>query len=74
MMDVPEDNNQHPEDIIEVSDDIIQDQHIEVAQAEPLKSQSSHISSRNSKQFLQVQGAGVVSEVIQELGIVVSSS
>lgn len=31
MMDVPEDNNQHPEDIIEVSDDVIQDQHIEVA-------------------------------------------
>lgn len=45
IMDVPDSNN-----IIDVSDEVM-DEHIEVAQPEPLQSQRSQISNHSNKHF-----------------------
>ena len=69
------DVDQQPEEIIDVSDEVIEEHHLEVVPEVPVvQSQSSRISSQSNKQFLQVQGAGVVSEVEQVLGIAAINS
>ena len=75
MIDVQENVGQQPGEIIDVSDEVIEEQPAEVDPEVPvIKSQTSHVSSQSNKQFLHVQGAGVVSEVEQELGIAAINS
>jgi hypothetical protein len=70
MIDVQEEVDQQPGEIIDVSDEVIEEHNVEVVPEVPvIKSQSSHVSSQSNRQFLQVQGAGVVSQIEQELGI-----